>query len=525
MEVESALLEETSDYYVFLLGILSSEFEGERIFNQSSGLTSMAGGTITTEVIQDASRQLIIDFTQKKIIARKGATIQGAIQFEKGEGENDLGTAIEKLDNVVYGGMNLIGRVSMKAQNGGYFINTVAEETLFGEEVRLVDKQSAGAPPICALYPIQGKLKAGIPYVASVYIRNKNTPDDETKFGKIIFRNITKGVNFTDVWVSQPCESWTQIHTSYTFTEEDLQDNIGIYVYVHYGASGITYASCLKLQEGNKPTEGFEANLSTLNTAMQGSTDIIGGLVLTNTVATRDSGNHIKSGMSALSDNDNVRFWAGSTSWDDVSSAPFRVYEDGKVFATNFYGFHSAYRVTEEDITDYFIDVREFGSKILLDMPTGLANALEFPSGMEYVGAEIELYNPYNRPIAICNQNIISPTIATLSNAFDFVGADDHLSGYAYIYKENKARLAGSGYTYSIPRWSLKNITCSMLSSMPNYMKWKCVCFVYASDEYSGKNIDSGYYIRVGQSAYVYFLPLWVLAESSSDITFDLEIG
>lgn len=334
--IETGLPQER-DYYFFTLGILSSEYEGKRVFNQTSGLTTLAGGTITTEVIQDASRQLIIDFTQKKITARKGATIVGNIKF---------------------------------------------------------------------------------------------------------------------------------------------------------------------LAEDNTEVDAFTA--------------IDGGLVVTNVLKTNNSG------INGLNNNKPV-FWAGE-SYDNAQNAPFRAYENGEVFATNFYGFHSAYRVTENDITDYFLDVRKFGSKILLDMPTGLANALEFPSGMEYVGAEIELHNPYNRAIAICGQNIISPMIATLDNAFENIGRNEHISGYAYIYKENKARVVGSDYTYSIPRWSLKNNTCSMLSSMPNYMKWKCVCFVYASNEYNTQNVDSGYYLRVGQSVYVYFLPLWVLAESSNDITFNLEI-
>ena len=99
-EIGSAL-PQYNDNYVFVLGILSSEFEGERIFNQSSGLTSIAGGTITTDVVQDPGRRLIIDYSNATIIARNGATIKGAIEFEKGEGENDLGSALEGLLNGV----------------------------------------------------------------------------------------------------------------------------------------------------------------------------------------------------------------------------------------------------------------------------------------------------------------------------------------------------------------------------------------------------------------------------------------
>lgn len=71
------------DISLVLVGILSSEFEGKRIFNRTYGYTAISGGTITTEQIQDAGRQLIIDFSSNppRIIARNGAEIIGNIKF------------------------------------------------------------------------------------------------------------------------------------------------------------------------------------------------------------------------------------------------------------------------------------------------------------------------------------------------------------------------------------------------------------------------------------------------------------
>ena len=303
-------------------------------------------------------------------------------------------------------------------------------------------------------------------------------------------------------------------------------------VFLYSGSGNTLTFNKIKLAEGNTyagwsaiSAEEYES-IRLLNNAIDGSTDITGGLILTNLIEMKDQSGEVTAGINGLQSNTNdIRFWAGS-SWSGAHFAPFRVYEDGRVFGTNFYGFHSAYRVTESDVVDYMLDVRQFGSKVLLDFPTGLADALTFPSGIEYVGAEIELFNPYNRPVAICGQNTISPMIATLDNAFESIGASAHISGYAYIYKENKARIVGSDDLYVIPRWSLKNINfCSVPEMMPNYMRWKCICFSYSSREYNTQNVDANtYYIRVGQSAYIYFLPLWVLAESSNDITFSLEV-
>ena len=83
-----------SDEQYLLLGILSSEFEDNgtsyRVFNRSNGYTQIAGGTITTEVIQDPTRSLIIDFASDppRIIARNKAQIVGNIEFKLEEDEH-----------------------------------------------------------------------------------------------------------------------------------------------------------------------------------------------------------------------------------------------------------------------------------------------------------------------------------------------------------------------------------------------------------------------------------------------------
>lgn len=86
-----------------LLGILSSAFmdtiggitTNYRVFNRTNGYTQISGGTITTEQIQDAGRNLIIDFQSNppRIIARNGAVIIGNIKFKA----SDEMTAEEQL--------------------------------------------------------------------------------------------------------------------------------------------------------------------------------------------------------------------------------------------------------------------------------------------------------------------------------------------------------------------------------------------------------------------------------------------
>lgn len=118
------------DEAYLLLGILSSEFEDNgtsyRVFSRTNGYTAIEGGTITTEQIQDAGRNLIIDFQSNppRIIARNGAEIIGNIRFKAGDTKTaeeqlrDLGIGVDDakstadsakaaIDNLEIGGRNL----------------------------------------------------------------------------------------------------------------------------------------------------------------------------------------------------------------------------------------------------------------------------------------------------------------------------------------------------------------------------------------------------------------------------------
>lgn len=95
-----------------LVGTISSEFEGQRVFNRTYGYTAITGGKITTEQIQDANRNLIIDFSSNppRILARNGAEIIGNIKFKSTSGEyKGIEEGItENIENLEIGGNNLI---------------------------------------------------------------------------------------------------------------------------------------------------------------------------------------------------------------------------------------------------------------------------------------------------------------------------------------------------------------------------------------------------------------------------------
>lgn len=121
----------TTDYKdnenYLLFGVLSSEFEGERVFSRTNGFTAIAGGTITTEQIQDAGRKLIIDFQSNppRIIAREGAEIFGEFKFLNGDSVKSaidsydyLKQALNKGTTDIHGGLLMTNLLQLKDLDG-----------------------------------------------------------------------------------------------------------------------------------------------------------------------------------------------------------------------------------------------------------------------------------------------------------------------------------------------------------------------------------------------------------------------
>ena len=212
------------------------------------------------------------------------------------------------------------------------------------------------------------------------------------------------------------------VHTIVIF---DTEDN-GVYLLTNTGTCNVFG---VKLAEGNKYV-GYEATpeekdtIMKLQTAMKGTTDIIGGLVMTNLIGLKDEGNDIQAGISGLSDNfGNLRFWAGA-GWSDSQKAPFRVYDNGNVHAGSFYGFNGAFIINNDNIGDlvtittdeynimYFeINYRLTGSYVYIDNIANFISNKEaeygsgfggfkMPKEIFYVGASLEILNPYGYMVA-----------------------------------------------------------------------------------------------------------------------------
>lgn len=364
------------------------------------------------------------------------------------------------------------------------------------------------------------------------------------------------------------------------FTTPDYT-NSKVYLYTN-DISTILYG--VKIAEGNKyvgweGTSDEQKTLIMINNAMQGTTETNGGLILTNTIGMKGSStdsNSITAGINGLIDENSnspeLRFWAGSNTWNDIEtspfrvyddgsvystkltvgmngngtmaginsinsalprfwagssneansvSAPFRVYDDGRVFGTHFYGFHSALPIMSTttlssyskgnfkngNYTIYIIDIRKTGSKILLGN-LGSTIAISLPSAeyqntntslesdLEYVGSEIEIYNPFGMKLHICGCDMPDPEYCNLYNM-------------TTTYGETKPS-THNGYPSSNPvRWTMNRSTCSVSNGITyRYAKFKCIRHNISYDDFTTNIIGYNKFSNNG-----YYVILWVLVE------------
>ena len=325
----------------------------------------------------------------------------------------------------------------------------------------------------------------------------------------------------------------------------------------------------IKLAEGNKytPWEGSadeQKTLIMLNNAMNGTTETNGGLMLTNTIGMKGSStdsNSITAGINGLNSqvggvggmSSDLRFWAGSTKWSDIGSAPFRVYNDGSVFGTNFYGYNGAVKITSSNKNNYitnvndveYIDLIKTGSVIFLDRSLlnivqiestntyfNMTNVrLKFPDNIEnYIGSTVTFINPFQ--ILISN----SAEINNIYNGNKIYNGKDCYNEYTGtatgIYSGEVQVLKENGTTYNYkPNFNIWHNQIGMTQAnghqMYGYKSLFAVqTFRLMSTPYlSSSSTINGYLKKIESSAIVinsvtyYRYGFWVLEDEIYNIT------
>lgn len=401
------------------------------------------GSGITIRYTDGTADKRICSFYGNKmtsgvLISEKGKTIQNLyfnyqygysyifkIQVEKGNvatewkpNEDDI---IEARENILKGGMMLDFNIDPEHKNNGMSFFPKSDTVHYTEDGK---------------YLLTSELKPDTEYVFSieqiVLKESSKTPD------AISLCITNTGSNSAYKYYHIP---YVNKKLNYYFITPSVL-NSGYYFRLYVGKQGstddvgLTYYG-IKLAEGNKytPWEGSadeQKTLMMLNSAMNGSTETNGGLMLTNTIGMKGSStdsNSITAGINGLNSpvsgmESDLRFWAGSTKWENIQTAPFRVYDDGRVFGTHFYGYLSATILTKDNYTEYLnsnkeLDLTLTGQMIFLDRTLKDATGfmLNFPKKKDYLGSEIIIINPFQIPIYSCG-NIAPPSKINSSNAF-----------------------------------------------------------------------------------------------------------
>lgn len=283
-----------------LLGILSSEFLDDlptpntsyRVFNRSNGYTQIAGGTITTEQIQDPTRSLIIDFASNppRIIARQDAQIIGNISFYAADGT--VQTPEEFIENKLggIGGENLIetmgelytdtgtyvgyGRTHIpfrNINNQGSYPSYPAGKYVFKAEITVA--RSNGVPP------------SGLSISIVSGTSNSSTTFATVENGKAKFTLDSASAMFLRIYWSENAEATITIKNA-----------------------------CL--QSGEISTE-YQPYVEHLTAALKGTTEVMGGLLMTNVLMLKNEQGNVTAGISGLLGTllspENVLMWGGAT--------------------------------------------------------------------------------------------------------------------------------------------------------------------------------------------------------------------
>lgn len=151
---------------------------------------------------------------------------------------------------------------------------------------------------------IDNVLKNDTEYVLYIGKANK-TSGSAVSFQIVLFDFVTN----TNYW-SETCSFLDEEFFINIKTPETGKLSLLIYAGMAGATAGnkVTYSNVM-LQEGNKATE-YNPAYRYLTTALQGDTDITGGIVATNLLMMKDTDGGVTAGMSGIR-NDNVAFWAG----------------------------------------------------------------------------------------------------------------------------------------------------------------------------------------------------------------------
>lgn len=332
---------EDSEYYYFNWGILNPDNEGHYTLTETRGNAYMYGDNLVCGKISTLAGQSYFDLTHGNFVLSDGTNtalsyINGVLTINGVTDNIDkVLSQLEGLQDMAIGGENLY--------SGGDREMVIYGEDAYGDEAEsfrfnyfytletnTTAVVTAELENEDALSGVNNLYVVAIPYGTSGL----------TESNEVLWKDGNGNYNVVLTYLSSmkiydlgtPIKSGSTKQLLYFFAKDSKNDLGSL-----YPDDGMVYARKIMVQKGTKATayqpytgHAVQVSKSFVETAVQnGSTQIAGGLTMTNLLLLKDENKKISAGMSGLSDN--VTMWGGGSYEDAVKQANGLVAELSKL--------------------------------------------------------------------------------------------------------------------------------------------------------------------------------------------------
>ena len=326
---------ELSEYYYFNWGILNPDKDGHYTLTETRGNAYMYGDNLICGKISTLAGQSYFDLTHGDFVLSDGTNT--ALSYINGvltiSGVSDsiekVLSQLEGLENMSIGGENIYSGNDVRIIiNGEDELEGLAESYRFTYFYTLEANKTAVVSAVLdnsdLLSGVGSLFVVAIPY-GTGGLTESNTVIYKDGYNNTYPYEIQSSAYMSHIKIydlQTPITSGSAKQLLYFFAKDHKNDLGSL-----YPDDGIVYARRIMVQFGTKATSyhpytehAVTVSNSFVETAVQsGSTQIAGGLTLTNLLLLKNEQKEISAGMSGLSDN--VTMWGGGSYEDAVKQA------------------------------------------------------------------------------------------------------------------------------------------------------------------------------------------------------------
>jgi hypothetical protein len=168
-------------------------------------------------------------------------------------------------------------------------------------------------------------------------------------------------------------------------------------------------------------------------------------------------------------------------------------------------------------IDDYgCINFKKTGGSVILNLSTNDTTTIALPEAKDYIGCEVEVFNPKRKGVAFCNQ-MPNYKVCNIKNMFDTVTSKPGSGNVLYItgYSGTPTPI-NEGSIFLDYYWKTIPSTCIAATSSPLYFKFKNVIIPEGSPGYNKyEDVHPSTYLGydVQSNGSYNYVSTWILIE------------